>query len=89
MFLLYYPFVSTFQNFFVPANLYEPRFNYMSAIDACMTGFSDTEGEAIDGYFSDTLREHLFADGGGDNAGLDLPALNIQRARDHGVPGET
>ena len=37
--------------------------------------------------FSDTIREHLFSGGSG-KAGLDLPALNIQRSRDHGIPGK-
>ena len=47
-----------------------------------MTGFSQEPAESIDSYFVDTLRNHLFA-----SPGFDLPALNIQRGRDHGIPG--
>ena len=47
---------------------------------------SDVGGEKVDSFFSDTVREHLFSDGNM-TQGMDLPALNIQRGRDHGLPG--
>ena len=59
----------------------------MSGIDSLMVGMTVEASENYDSYFSQTIREHLF--GGGNGApGLDLPALNIQRGRDHGVRGE-
>ena len=35
-------------------------------------------------HFEDAIRDHLFEDAQGQ--GFDLTALNLQRARDHGIP---
>ena len=58
----------------------------ISSIDSLMTGMSDVPAESFDSYFSRTIRENLFSEGNM-TQGMDLPALNIQRGRDHGVPG--
>ena len=45
-------------------------------------------GEQGDGVFVEKLTNHLFENSVGDKASaMDLIALNIQRGRDHGVPG--
>jgi len=50
-------------------------------------GMAGQESEAWDDAFSEDVKNHLFevTQGAG---GMDLPAMNIQRGRDHGLPGE-
>ena len=76
------------QQFFNPETIYKCPVNptLLPGVDSVMGGFSVNPSENVDSYFSDTLRNHLF-NGGSNKPGLDLPALNIQRARDHGIPG--
>ena len=43
--------------------------------------------ESVDNNFVRDLTDELFDDEGGSGGALDLVALNIQRARDHGIDG--
>ena len=43
--------------------------------------------ESIDNTFVRDLTDELFDEEGEGEGGLDLVALNIQRARDHGIDG--
>jgi peroxidase len=54
-------------------------------IENMLRGQSLEDAPAWDPAFNEDIMNHLFEDV--DNGGLDLSALNIQRARDHGIPG--
>merc|ERR1711902_112768 len=62
-------------------------------IDDLVRGLTSQRGQKWDNKFSEDIINHLFESeekerGGGDGiGGLDLIALNIQRGRDHGLPG--
>jgi len=49
-------------------------------------GYTQESAPAMDRAFTDDIVNHLFEEENGEG-GLDLTAVNIQRARDHGIPG--
>ena len=49
-------------------------------------GLTEQNGEEIDDKFAPDILNHLFESEIG-AGGMDLIALNIQRGRDHGLPG--
>lgn len=54
-------------------------------IEPILRGLAVTPSQATDPYVIDDLRNFLFGPPGA--GGMDLPSLNIQRGRDHGLPG--
>ena len=61
------------------------RLSDEGGIDPLLRGLAAQACQKVDGYVIDDVRNFLFgAPGAG---GFDLPALNIQRGRDHGLPG--
>ena len=56
-------------------------------IDDLIRGMSTTSMETLDQFITDEVTNHLFEDKATPYSGLDLAALNIQRGRDHGLPG--
>ena len=50
-------------------------------------GLSKTPGDPWDNVFAEDIVNHLFENPDKPGSGSDLVALNIQRGRDHGIPG--
>ena len=67
--------------FFQPKEMKKPGF-----FDGLLRGLMDEKAKAADSDFVDEIRNHLF-EKSDKSGGLDLVALNIQRGRDHGLPG--
>lgn len=64
-----------------PASLYREG-NY----DGCIHSMINEPSQSLDNHFSEELTNHLFQDTNS-SFGMDLVAVNIQRGRDHGLPG--
>jgi len=67
--------------FFQPKAMQSP-----GMLDGLIRGLTDEQTKASDSNFVEDLRNHLF-EVEPNSGGLDLIALNIQRGRDHGLPG--
>ncbi|CAD5218330.1 unnamed protein product [Bursaphelenchus okinawaensis] len=64
--------------------LYDKKTGHMESI---LMGLLGAPTMVNDRHIANAVRNHLFQRAGGPYTGLDLAAVNIQRARDHGVPG--
>lgn len=64
-----------------PASLYREG-NY----DGCIHSMINDPSQSLDNHFSEELTNHLFQDTNS-SFGMDLVTINIQRGRDHGIPG--
>ncbi|KAL6261733.1 hypothetical protein P5V15_006822 [Pogonomyrmex californicus] len=67
--------------FFNPDMLYQENM-----IDEMIRGLVTTPMETLDQFITGEVTNHLFEQRGIPHSGVDLIALNIHRARDHGLP---
>ncbi|UYV81292.1 hypothetical protein LAZ67_20000677 [Cordylochernes scorpioides] len=67
--------------FFNPEPFQQP-----STLDLLLQGLLNTPAQKYDRFVTSQLTTHLFQQQGHEY-GMDLVALNVQRAREHGVPG--
>ena len=74
--------MNTKEVFFKPADMKKQS----KLLDDLARGLTQQEGEVWDNNFVKDVTDHLF-EGKRGKGGLDLVALNIQRGRDHGLPG--
>ncbi len=65
------------------ATFFQPTLITNLGIEPFLRGLAHQKGEEIDGLIVDGVRNFTHGNGGG---GFDLPALNMQRGRDHGLP---
>ena len=64
---------------------FAPQEILQHGIESVLRGLSHQRAEALDNFIVDDLRNFLFGPPGA--GGFDLGSLNIQRGRDHGLPG--
>ncbi|XP_056645270.1 peroxidasin homolog isoform X2 [Diorhabda sublineata] len=82
-------FIQMHKMLFNPFDLYEP-----GGLDKTLRGAMNTNIQASDSYFTNELKSHMFERTVEQTkqpklCGLDLVSLNVQRGRDHGLPGYT
>jgi len=57
-------------------------------MDMMILGMIGDSSQTVDPFLSDQITSSLFAENPPHGLGEDLAALNIQRGRDHGIPGQ-
>jgi len=72
------------QTLFTPSSIYDVK---NGGMDAFVRGLAGQRAAPCDRFFADEVSSHLFAKNAPTGLGTDLASLNIQRGRDHGLPG--
>jgi len=72
------------QQFFNPRALYN---NPTEGVDMLLAGLVGDSSQPADEFLTKQVTCHLFTDNPPNGLGSDLASLNIQRGRDHGIPG--
>jgi peroxidase len=67
-------------NFFTPTRMHNGQMDFI------LRGLVGRNAQRFDPFCHGDLRNHLYQPRG-QVSGSDLPAMNIQRGRDHGIPG--
>ncbi len=57
-------------------------------MDAILLGHATQSQQKTDRFFTKEITSKLFSENPPKELGTDLPAINTQRAREHGIPGE-
>ena len=70
-----------------PREIYRNHIRGYSAVDGIMLGQLSQPTSESDRFFSDQVTSKLFSEAPPNRPGTDLPSLNMQRGRDHGLPG--
>ena len=73
-------------NYRLKDNFFDPHF-YETRMNAVLNGMINSNAESFDTNVVEDVTESLFVDTHDFPAGTDLVARNIQRGRDHGLPG--
>ena len=66
---------------------FNPNLVQEGGVDSLLLGLASQEAQEVDAQVIDDVRNFLFGAPG--SGGLDLPSLNIQRGRDHGIGSYT
>ena len=70
-----------------PTEIYNNNRPGGSGVDSIILGHVSQSAENVDRFFSSEVTSKLFTETPPDGLGTDLPAINTQRGRDHGLPG--
>ncbi|ELT88406.1 hypothetical protein CAPTEDRAFT_72445, partial [Capitella teleta] len=79
-----YPSLDLSTMFFQPQHAFDTK---ADGVDGMARGLCDQNIESFDRFVVPQVTVHLFSQSPPNGLGTDLVALNIQRARDHGIPG--
>lgn len=73
-----------FQTFRNPTNIYNPSYQ---GYDFILRGMFTDPSQTVDNFVSCQVSKLLFTENFPTQRSMDLIAMNIQRGRDHGLPG--
>ncbi len=63
------------------------RLSEEGGLDALLRGLAAQPAQELDPFVVDAIRSYLFGQPGTPGSGIDLMAFDLQRGRDHGLPG--